>query len=673
MHTITIEGESYHLLKDKLTEEDFKVVTQTEEEFLRKTSEWEKIFSADTGANMAELRQILCMAGQARKFSQKKMEWLYHRWQRCLFDAIGPQFFLLTEVFVPVPLSPEKMEKWLKPEVEYRDSRGCKDIMYVDLLTMTWGETGNTRLMREKLNGVHVERVKMHNKYLISMLGLAMEVDQFESETLEWTERGLFSLYPYGLPNYVVSGIPVVDHVWVGPNATDLALYEEGVILLYQGEERRMKRDPSVDIDIDGYVWEVCRVSRDPDNVEDVVEELSQIRPRFGKSPADPDLLDCYPDMSVLRIPPHSTLVSYTHTGPFLGKCRMERNSITIDSGFRVRGDRLCHVDHGIWDVSNVTDVLNRGVISYYIKEGQRYSGPTVAREPSYSGCKAIVFDEDRVYCVQDEGKPLDFVGGSVVYGETPMECVVREIFEETGNKVLEAYFLYLGNSSIVDDGVLWNSYVYLVPFTAFQDKTKFISLKGSKIEKQPWVSRILTYSQQICGTEFHYYYKDRKMVYQQKDNKIVIQALRSVMIQEMCQSPIHTGQDLRRRLDRLSHHEVDVFAKLSILSRMIRVTPRLDVLCSHSDECMCVLQVNFEQRMWGIRLNCQAYDIISWLETIMAEYVQLDGTLVSLEVAEMIKKKISLPKFTPAPHRGAREWQVKGKKKKVKKRKNNF
>jgi len=672
MHTIVAEGESYHLLKDKLTVEDFKVVKQSEEEFVQSVSEWEKIFSADTGADMKKLKQILCAAGKKRKFSQVKMEWLYHRWQRCLFDAIGPQFFLLTEVFVPSLVSPKKMEKWLKPEVEYRDARGCKDIAYVELLSMTWGETGNTRLMREKLNGVHVERVKMHNKYLISMLGLAMEVDQFESETLEWTEKGLHSLYPYGLPNYVVSGIPVTDHLWVGPNAADLALYEEGVILMFSGEERRMKRDPSVDIDIDGYVWEVCRVSRDTEDIEDLADEVAQIRPRYGKSPVEAALLDCFAEMTDLKIPPHSTLVSYTHTGPFLGKCLMERNSITIDSGYRIRGDRLCHVDHGIWDISNVTEVLNRGAISYYIKEGQRYCGPSVAKEPSYSGCKAIVFDEERVYVIQDEEKPLDFVGGSVVFGETPIECVRREIFEETGNKVLEAYFLYLGISSIVDDGVLWNSYVYLVPFSCFQDQTKFVSLKGTKLEKQPWVSRILTYAQQICGTEFPYYYEDRKMFDQGKRNKTVVQALRSVIIQAVCYAPVHSGQDLRRRLDRLSEH--DAFAKIAILSRMIRVTPRLDVLCSHNDECMCVLQVNFEQRMWGIRQNSLAYDVISWIETVMGEYVQVDGTLVTLEMAEMIRKKISMPKYVPVPHlRGNREWKVKGKKKKVRKIKQDF
>ena len=65
-------------------------------------------------------------------------------------------------------------------------------------------------------------------------------------------------------------------------------------------------------------------------------------------------------------------------------------------------------------------------------------------------GSYGLILDNDNIVLIKKNGGPyngkLDLPGGTIEFGETPEETLIREIEEEVGIKVLE-YELFDGNS----------------------------------------------------------------------------------------------------------------------------------------------------------------------------------------------------------------------------------
>ena len=65
-------------------------------------------------------------------------------------------------------------------------------------------------------------------------------------------------------------------------------------------------------------------------------------------------------------------------------------------------------------------------------------------------GSYGLILDNNNIVLIKKNGGPyngkLDLPGGTIEFGETPEETLIREIEEEVGIKVLE-YELFDGNS----------------------------------------------------------------------------------------------------------------------------------------------------------------------------------------------------------------------------------
>jgi len=103
---------------------------------------------------------------------------------------------------------------------------------------------------------------------------------------------------------------------------------------------------------------------------------------------------------------------------------------------------------------------------------------------------------------IRDEEKPLDFIGGKKELNETPMECLLREIEEETGVAIASNSICYLGYSDASEEKVFARSYVYFAsvglghPVLRHLVPVGYEKLKVDASTKryQAWVGRILSY-----------------------------------------------------------------------------------------------------------------------------------------------------------------------------------
>lgn len=615
-------GDIIPLRRSQLQKEDLEISDVTDEFFLSNSSEWEEIFSAHTGSNMRALREHLLNILDNRVVPDNRRRWYVHRWRRCLFDSISPKFFLMTEIYVPTGVSQEKMNPFLKEEsVGYIDI-GRHDVSYLDLSQMTWGLMGNSHLIREKLNGVHVEKVtELNGQESWHMLGMIMPVEDSPTELLEWTAQGMFGLYPYGVPRHYVNGVEIKDHKWQTPTPLLLTTYEEGVMILQGNKEVRLKRVPTIETLFFGDVWETGM-----DSIG-----IFRVRPRYGREPSSSEYLNYLPTMNDLELPHMSFTVNYTVTGPYTGKTIVDDLVYTIDSGYRMHSGKLKHVDHGI-PVTEVQDVLHVERIYYYTRDGFLNSGPVISEKRSKAGVKAVVFDENNVmYLIKDEGKPYDYVGGTVAFGESTVDCLIREIWEETGSKVTKEDLVYVGISTGHDKDGDWHTYMYLLPSLKV-NMTKFQRMKDVFNAAEPcqlWVLRLMLYVGNTIGNACIEYYLSHTRVALSNPTTKQMKMVEGVISSVMTGKLYFTGPDLMHAIYKCAQVETVDFSVLKvILSTDFRVIPYINVMCDHSTEqaCECTYVLSFEGERRTLRADHLVGDVVSWILYVSNNYGLVNG-----------------------------------------------
>jgi len=63
---------------------------------------------------------------------------------------------------------------------------------------------------------------------------------------------------------------------------------------------------------------------------------------------------------------------------------------------------------------------------------------------------------------IREGHKRLDFIGGQLEPGETPMDCAIREVSEETGASLVSTDLVYLGETKEEADTIVWTSHFFL-------------------------------------------------------------------------------------------------------------------------------------------------------------------------------------------------------------------
>jgi len=230
------------------------------------------------------------------------------------------------------------------------------------------------------------------------------------------------------------------------PQFTNSHKYD-GIMLQVGIEELRAKWIPTGEADINGDTWELS-----------VLPQPVLCRPRQGK-----------------KFSPMSTLVSQLRAR-FRGQ-------------FVVEFLRLGAVPEPVVQpMIQQTDVTHAGakamVLSFHPEARRLVAVFIREREPNV--------------------KPLDMLGGSVELGESPIEAMIREMYEETKWQTTADMYVEMGTSEGRDSKGLWKSYLFLtyMPWTEVvkrkdlewyefgQDELNGFPVVSMGQPKQPWFGR---------------------------------------------------------------------------------------------------------------------------------------------------------------------------------------
>jgi len=106
-------------------------------------------------------------------------------------------------------------------------------------------------------------------------------------------------------------------------------------------------------------------------------------------------------------------------------------------------------------------------------------------------GAKLIFSKPKGVYVFKDGKKPLDFIGGKIEPGESPVECVKREYLEEVGVPLTQP-FQFATLSATWDKDVIWVTWLFHCRWRPDDARFYYMPLGTCMLESAPWLPRLL-------------------------------------------------------------------------------------------------------------------------------------------------------------------------------------
>jgi len=344
-------------------------------------------------------------------------EWLVdakQRWEVQAFSSISPKFLTIGDVSVEY----SGMNLSLKKEVdlELPVSQPGRE----SLTTFRWREGGmmkGVQAARPKINGERFVSVRTDKSTLLQGFVTYKLPLHFIPDTVEYYAGKFYVIAPItekvleyearDLDGRVLM-LSFLPHPWNTPDQVaflpDLYTHKyDGVMVAFQGQEYRVKFDPTIEVELDKEIWEV----REYDG------KLHRVRNRFGKTPV--------------------SLMSA------LGRMRT-----SVLAGELVK--LFVHVSGELPEMFKASSSLN-----------QNASAKVLFLTPDG---RLVFFRDKRI-------ARLDFGGGMLKDGESPVDAAIREISEEfvepSGNLMLAPSDLYyLGMSREEGDTVVWTTHLFV-------------------------------------------------------------------------------------------------------------------------------------------------------------------------------------------------------------------
>jgi len=610
---------------------DLAVQRRGEEDFLENPSEWEK----EENRNLKRSRRFLVEYMVHKRYTLERRQWYYHRWGRYLFDSVSPHYFVLTDVYVPV------LDMEMSDEYERFESDGKNDVPdvdYVFLNKMSFGiaDTDNVWAVREKLHGVRIDVSggKIH------CLGMVGPCETGLADQYEWTRDGLFSIYPYAVPSHSLGpNVKAMDHRWQKPDLDLLSAYEEGAIFLTPDGEMRMRNNPSTEIFLEGIMWEVA--------LDDMSNPV-RIRPRYGKAPGNIKQLERFPGLNVIDEVSVSYDIELRTEGPFLGSCTRTLTALTLDSGYRIdpRGVgmgefKFLHVSQGLTPMASRVTKVKHTDLYHWFADGEHNAGPFISGMGSHhTGAKVFILDPNETYVVKDGLKDYDYLGGTVEYGESTRDALIREAREEINLELDPDLLLFMGISTgeeeknVRGEPMFWHTYMYMYhiptkPSLGFRDEGHWCTrisplqqkdLPGCYFKFQPWYSRLKKFVMDKSSGKPWDYYKQRASLHK---GTWLYNAVRQVVVSTKDYIVDYFMVWIRGLSD---HYPILGLRTFLRHLPMMSVSFEGQSVCSHSNKCGCILRVRSPYFGYALSLDDLENEAMHFVEFLFWACGEVDG-----------------------------------------------
>jgi len=305
--------------------------------------------------------------------------------------------------------------------------------------------------LRTKLPGSRFVKLVVGDKTILRGYYDIEVPSDFNVELCEEWAGEMYILYPYGVSSFSFQGIKFKSHPWISPSEYRDPEWSDGVMVLTKSIEYRAKKVPTEEVTDHG-VWEVAYGIRYGTGTAG----LLLIRPRPGKRSKTRDqairnLKSVVPSRYILdSLPKFSRPVIVKEVGEYVRSIDILKDGIILDPGIRKK-PTLPPLE----TTRDEVRVVRRpdSIVPY--------SSPAVLPKQAWdtklqevgvnrTGSKLLIVDERGCFAMIEEhpDKPHDFPGGERKLGETPHDCLVREIYEELDVDISFTPLKYLGKSA---------------------------------------------------------------------------------------------------------------------------------------------------------------------------------------------------------------------------------
>jgi 8-oxo-dGTP pyrophosphatase MutT (NUDIX family) len=398
---------------------------------------------------------------------------------------------------------------------------GLKDLTKVEMHEIRTG--ADVQGVRPKRDGIlFVRKRRPEGTFLEGDYSIPVPPD-CKIESAECVHGHFWILHPYGRGTFEMVGKRFTFSEW-----SDSGESEEGMVILYKGEEKRIKRYPTVEVlvkngmanglpvDADDGVWEVyydgvvvvpvmyrpeCTPHQNPWNYLLSLPFLAELgcyttgkRVVYSASKSGIEGSVSYIQESVFLTGLGSELLSSNDRSFSLGRLLAAYNLPVSDIRFEEKnGYTLAYSGTKKFYISQPPPSMDEAKEQF---EKQRFqieitlSSSVFAREIISS--KAFIFHGQSLLLVQEGKKPLDLVGGKANAKETPDVTMQREFEEELG--VPPPKLSYLCMSYGYEDGTVFKTYLYygMIDKRIEHPLVTYTSLASLPMYVQPWLTRFI-------------------------------------------------------------------------------------------------------------------------------------------------------------------------------------